>query len=218
MSRRSIAKGEVQDAFFYGTDLVHYNRAAMGMEGCLLADLVLQGRSVEQSPSDDVLPEKLSTTSKMSTIWADTTLTGNFTPTELAGFTRQQGGNGGEKVWYGTSEYNASLTFWTKPATELSIMYYRHPDLPMGRAKVFVDGVLWTFLDGCCTKACPRVPEHQGFRDSSVVASNLDMKPHEVTIRTVQRSKKAPRGGCVQDGTKFDVLGVIGKVDTDAAA
>lgn len=190
----------------------------MGMEGCLLADLVLQGRSVEQSPSDDVLPEKLSTTSKMSTIWADTTLTGNFTPTELAGFTRQQGGNGGEKVWYGTSEYNASLTFWTKPATELSIMYYRHPDLPMGRAKVFVDGVLWTFLDGCCTKACPRVPEHQGFRDSSVVASNLDMKPHEVTIRTVQRSKKAPRGGCVQDGTKFDVLGVIGKVDTDAAA
>mmetsp|Transcript_30914 Transcript_30914/g.81188 ORF Transcript_30914/g.81188 Transcript_30914/m.81188 type:complete len:538 (-) Transcript_30914:144-1757(-) len=206
---------ELHDAFFYGTDIVHYNNAAMGMEGCLLADLVLQGSSAQQRKEvdDDELPKRLRQADTMTTVFADTTLTGNFHPTMLNGFTRQQGGKGGEKVWYGTTENNASLTFKTGPATELSLMYYKHPDLPMGQVKVFIDGALWTLLDGCCDKACPGIPEHQGFHARTVVATKLPMEPHEVTILTVKRSRKQGNSKCAEQGSKFDVLGVVGKVD-----
>jgi len=205
---------ELHNVFFYGSDLVHYNNFAMGMEGCLLADLVLQGSSAEQRKEvdDDVLPKRLGQTDNMKTVFANLTLTGDFNPTELNGFTRQQGGKGGEKVWYGTTEFNSSLTFKTAPATELTLMYYKHPDLPMSQVKVFIDGALWTIVDGCCHKACPGIPEHQGFHAKSIIATKLPMEPHVVTLLTIKRSNKQ-RGSCAEQGFKFDVLGVVGKVD-----
>jgi hypothetical protein len=205
---------ELRNAFFHGMDTVHYNNAAMGMEGCLLSDLVLQGPSGDQCKgvNDDVLPERIQPADNMKTVFADTTLTGSFNPTELNGFTRQQGGKGGEKVWYGTTVYNASLTFETAPATELSLMYYKHPDLPMGLVKVFIVGALWTMVDGCCDKACPGTPEHQGFHADTIVATRLPMQPHKVTILTVKRDKRQAQGSC-SFGSKFDLLGVVGKVE-----
>lgn len=87
-----------------------------------------------------------------------------------------------------------------------------HPDLPMGQVKVFVDGTLWTLVDGCCHKACPSIPEHQGFHAKTVVATKLPMEPHEATILTAIRNPKQ-QGRCAERGSKFDLMGVDGKVD-----
>jgi len=146
-------------AFYAPGDKIHYNRAAMGMEGCLLSDLVANGHLVEED--SDELPTRLGRVSDaLKTIWANSTMRDSFNPQLLNGFTRQQGGRGGNKVWYENTEDNASLTFETKPATHLALVYYMHPELPMGVVRVSVDGAVWTDLDACCSKQCEGIPEY----------------------------------------------------------
>lgn len=194
-------------------DLMHYNTDVAGMEGCLMADMIVSAYADPEYVTDfdsdlDTLPEPFEPLSdnNLETVFFWSTMFGNLMWETSSGWELKQGGKRGNKKWLAPAHVGASLSFTSPPCSRISIEYYKHHELPMGLIEVTVDGKATT-VDACCQTSCVGIPG-QGFYHRAVVGDELPVEAHKVEIRLLERSST----NCTEIGNQFSLTGVYGEL------